>query len=144
MSNVTLAEADTIIGAALAKAREGSFEPLTVVVLDAGGHLVAARREDGSGILRYDIAFGKAYGALGFGFGSRTLAGRAAKVPMFFTAVAAASEGRLVPVPGGVLLRNAEGRVVGAVGISGDTGDNDEVAAVHGIETAGLKADPGA
>jgi uncharacterized protein GlcG (DUF336 family) len=79
MSNVSLAEADTIIGAALAKARESAFEPLTVVVLDAGGHLVAAKREDGSSILRYEIAFGKAYGALGFGFGSRTLAGRAAK-----------------------------------------------------------------
>lgn len=143
MPNVTLAEADAIIGAALAKARASSFEPLTVVVLDAGGHLVAAKREDDSGILRYDIAFGKAYGALGFGFGSRTLAGRAAKVPMFFTAVAAVSEGRLVPVPGGVLVRDAEGRVAGAVGISGDTGDNDEAAAIHGIEAAGLKADPG-
>jgi uncharacterized protein GlcG (DUF336 family) len=144
MSNVTLAEADTIIASALAKARENSFEPLTVVVLDAGGHLVAAKREDDSGILRYEIAFGKAYGALGFGFGSRTLAGRAAKVPMFFTAVSAAAEGRIVPVPGGVLVRNAAGRVVGAVGISGDTGDNDEAAALHGIEAAGLTADPGA
>ncbi|QJP15733.1 heme-binding protein [Starkeya sp. ORNL1] len=144
MSNVTLAEADTIIASALAKARENSFEPLTVVVLDAGGHLVAAKREDDSGILRYEIAFGKAYGALGFGFGSRTLAGRAAKVPMFFTAVSAAAEGRIVPVPGGVLVRNAAGRVVGAVGISGDTGDNDEAAALRGIEAAGLTADPGA
>jgi uncharacterized protein GlcG (DUF336 family) len=144
MSNVTLAEADTIITAALAKARENSFEPLTVVVLDAGGHLVAAKREDDSGILRYEIAFGKAYGALGFGFGSRTLAGRAAKVPMFFTAVSAAAEGRVVPVPGGVLVRNAAGRVIGAVGISGDTGDNDEAAALHGIEAAALTADPGA
>ncbi len=115
-----------------------------MVVLDAGGHLVAAKREDDSGILRYEIAFGKAYGALGFGFGSRTLAGRAAKVPMFFTAVSAAAEGRIVPVPGGVLVRNAAGRVVGAVGISGDTGDNDEAAALHGIEAAGLTADPGA
>ncbi len=144
MSNVTLAEADIIVAAALAKARENSFEPLTVVVLDAGGHLVAAKREDDSGILRYEIAFGKAYGALGFGFGSRTLAGRAAKVPMFFTAVSAAAEGRIVPVPGGVLVRNAEGRVIGAVGISGDTGDNDEAAAISGIEVAGLTADPGA
>jgi uncharacterized protein GlcG (DUF336 family) len=144
MSNVTLAEADIIVASALAKARENSFEPLTVVVLDAGGHLVAAKREDDSGILRYEIAFGKAYGALGFGFGSRTLAGRAAKVPMFFTAVSAAAEGRIVPVPGGVLVRNAEGQVIGAVGISGDTGDNDEAAAISGIEVAGLTADPGA
>ncbi|MDF2997562.1 MAG: uncharacterized protein K0R27_3199 [Xanthobacteraceae bacterium] len=144
MSDVSLAEADTIIGAALAKARESAFEPLTVVMLDAGGHPVAAKREDGSGILRYEIAFGKAYGALGFGFGSRTLAGRAAKVPMFFTAVSAAAEGRIVPVPGGVLIRNTAGHVIGAVGISGDTGDNDEAAAMHGIEAAGLSADPGA
>ncbi|MCB4769661.1 heme-binding protein [Ancylobacter sp. Lp-2] len=144
MSDITLAQADAIVAAALTEARARAFEPLTIVVLDAGGHLVVAKREDGSGILRYDIAFAKAYGALGFGFGSRTLAGRAAKAPMFFTAVSAVAQGRMVPVPGGVLVRDAQGRVVGAVGISGDTGDNDEAAAIHGIELAGLSADPGA
>jgi uncharacterized protein GlcG (DUF336 family) len=144
MSNVTLAQANTIVATALATGREKSFEPLTVVVLDAGGNVVAAQREDKSGILRYDIAVAKAFGSLGFGFGSRTLATRAAKVPMFFTAVSAVSDGRVVPVPGGVLIRNADNEIIGAVGISGDTGDNDEIAAVQGIETAGLKADPGA
>jgi uncharacterized protein GlcG (DUF336 family) len=144
MSNVTLAQANMIVATALATAREKSFEPLTVVVLDAGGHVVAAQREDQSGILRYDIAVAKAFGSLGFGFGSRTLATRAAKVPMFFTAVSSVADGRMVPVPGGVLIRNANNEIIGAVGISGDTGDNDEISAVHGIEAAGLKADPGA
>jgi uncharacterized protein GlcG (DUF336 family) len=144
MSNVTLAQANTIVAAALAKAREKSFDPLTVAVLDSGGHVVAAQREDQSGILRYEIAVAKAFGSLGFGFGSRTLATRAAKVPMFFTAVSSVADGRMVPVPGGVLIRNAGNEIIGAVGISGDTGDNDEISAVHGIETAGLKADAGA
>ncbi|WP_246564208.1 GlcG/HbpS family heme-binding protein [Ancylobacter sonchi] len=144
MSNVTLAQANAIVEATLTDARARPLEPLTVVVLDAGGHLVVAKREDGCGILRYDIAFAKAYGTLGFGFGSRTLASRAGKAPMFFTAVSAVAEGRMVPVPGGVLVRDAQGWVIGAVGISGDTGDNDEAAAVHGIEAAGLAADPGA
>ena len=142
--HITLAEASVIITTAISTAREKAFAPLTVVVLDAGGHLVAAQREDDSGILRFDLAFGKAYGALGFGSGSRTLAGRAPKVPMFFNAAVAASEGRLVPVPGGVLIRDAQGRISGAVGISGNSGDNDEIAAIAGIEHTGLLADPGA
>jgi uncharacterized protein GlcG (DUF336 family) len=104
---------------------------------------VAFKREDKSGILRYDIAYGKAWGALGMGFGSRTLAGRAAKTPQFFTMLAAASGGRMVTNPAGVLIRDAGGEVVGAVGISGDNSDNDEKCAIAGIEAAGLKADPG-
>ena len=110
----------------------------------SGGHLVAFKREDKSGILRFDIAFGKAWGALGMGFGSRTLASRAAKTPQFFTMLAAASGGRMVSNPGGVLIRDACGNIVGACGISGDTSDKDEMCAVAGIEAAGLKADPGA
>lgn len=144
MSNVSLSQAATIVDAALAKGRESSFEPLTVVVLDGGGHLVAAKREDGSGILRYEIAVAKAYGSLGFGFGSRGLATRAGKAPHFIAAVASVAEGRMVPAPGGVLIRDGQGRVIGAVGISGDTGDNDEVCAAHGIAAAGLSADGGA
>ncbi len=120
-----------------------NFSPLTVVVLDAGGHIVSAKRGDGSGILRIEIAMGKAWGALGMGFGTRNLAGRASKAPIFFAALAAASHGRMVPVPGGVLIRDASGSVIGAVGISGDTSDNDELCCVAGIEAAGLKADPG-
>jgi uncharacterized protein GlcG (DUF336 family) len=144
MSSVTLAQASTIVDVALKTGRDAKFNPLTVAVLDAGGHLVAFKREDKSGILRFDIAFGKAWGALGMGFGSRTAAGRAAKQQTFYTVLAAVSQGRLVPVPGGVLIKDAAGEVVGAVGISGDTSDNDEKCAVAGITAAGLQADPGA
>src|SRR5882672_4686080 len=141
--SVTLAQAASIVDAALKKARELKQLPQTVVVLDAGGHLVAAKREDGSGIIRFEVAVGKAYGALGMGWGSRTMMERAAENPNFLTSIAAASGGRVVPAPGGVLIRDADNRVLGAVGISGDTGDNDEIVAVAGIEAAGLKADPG-
>jgi len=143
MSSLTLAQASTIVDISLKTGREANFAPLSVAVLDAGGHLVAFKREDKSGILRFDIAFGKAWGALGMGFGSRTLAGRAPRSQMFFTALAAASEGRFVPVIGGVLIRGAAGDVIGAVGISGDTSENDERCAIAGINAAGLKADPG-
>ena len=140
--SVTLAQASTIVDTALKKARELKQMPQTVVVLDAGGHIVCAKREDGSGIFRFEIAVGKAYGALGFGWGSRTSMERAAQNPTFFAAVGMASGGRLVPNPGGVLIRDGNA-IVGAIGISGDTGDNDEIIAVAGIEAAGLKADPG-
>ena len=143
MSSLTLAQASTIVDTALQTGRDAKFSPLSVVVLDAGGHLVAFKREDKSGILRFDIAFGKAWGALGMGFGSRTLAGRVSRSQMFFTALAAASDGRFVPVVGGVLVRDEAGDVVGAVGISGDSSDNDEKCAIAGITAAGLKADPG-
>jgi uncharacterized protein GlcG (DUF336 family) len=143
MTALTLSQASTILDVALKTGRDKNFQPLSVAVLDAGGHLVAFKREDKSGILRFDIAFGKAWGALGMGFGSRTLFERAEKTPMFFTALAAASGGRVVTNPGGVLIRDAGGDIVGAVGISGDTSDNDEICAIAGIEAAGLKADPG-
>ncbi len=141
---ITLAQASTIVDVALKKGRDSNLAPLTVAVLDNGGHLVAFKREDKSGILRFDIAFGKAWGALGMGFGSRTLASRAAKTPQFFTMLAAASGGRMISNPGGVLIRNAAGDIVGSCGISGDTSDKDEMCAIAGIEAAGLKADPGA
>jgi uncharacterized protein GlcG (DUF336 family) len=140
---ISLAQASTIVDAALRKGRELDCAPLTVAVLDSGGHLVAFKREDKSGLLRFDIAFGNAWGALGMGFGSRTLAARAGKTPMFITALAAVSAGRMVPVPGGVLIRNAAGDLLGAVGISGDTSERDEMCALAGIEAAGLRADPG-
>lgn len=143
MFGLTLAQASTIVDVALKKARDSNFAPLSVAVLDAGGHLVTFKREDKSGILRFEIAFGKAWGGLGMGFGSRTLFERAEKTPMFFTTLAAASGGRVVTNPGGVLIRNEAGDILGAVGISGDTSDNDELCAVAGIEAAGLKADPG-
>ena len=143
MTTLTLAQASTIVDTALKKARDSKFAPLTVAVLDAGGHLVAFKREDKSGILRFDIAFGKAWGALGMGFGSRTLFERAQATPQFFTMLAAASGGRIVSNPGGILIRDAAGDVIGAAGISGDTADNDEICGIAGIEAAGLKADPG-
>jgi uncharacterized protein GlcG (DUF336 family) len=141
--SVTLAQATTIVDVALKKARELKQMAQTVVVLDSGGHVVCAKREDGSGIVRFEIAVGKAYGALGMGWGSRTMMERAAQNPNFLTSIVAASGGRLVPNPGGVLIRDAGNAIVGAIGISGDTADNDEIVAVAGIEAAGLKADPG-
>jgi uncharacterized protein GlcG (DUF336 family) len=141
--SITLAQAATIVDAALKKGRETNCAPLSVAVLDPGGHLVAFKREDKSGILRFDVAFGKAWGALGMGIGSRTLFERAQATPQFFTMLAAASHGRIVTNPGGVLIRSAAGDIVGAVGISGDTSDKDEVCAIAGVEAAGLKADPG-
>lgn len=143
MSSVSLDQASTIVDTVLKKGRETDCAPLTVAVLDAGGHLVAFKRQDKSGILRFDIAFGKAWGALGMGFGSRTLSGRAAQNPGFFGTLAVVSQGRLVAVPGGVLVRDVGGDIIGAVGISGDTSDKDEACAVAGIEVAGLKADAG-
>ena len=143
MQSLTLAQASTIVDVALKTGRDKKFQPLSVAVLDPGGHLVAFKREDKSGILRFDIAFGKAWGALGMGLGSRTLAERAANTPQFFTMLAAVSRGRMVCNPAGVLIRDADGDIIGAVGISGDTADNDEICAIAGIEAAGLKADPG-
>src|SRR2546423_9061158 len=107
--SVTLAQASTIVDTALQKGRETNCAPLTVAVLDAGGHLVAFKREDRSGILRFDIAYGKAWGALGMGFGSRELAERSAKNPIFIGVLATVSHGRLVPVPGGVLIQDTGG-----------------------------------
>lgn len=139
-----LSQADAIIATALTEARARNFAPLAVAVLDAGGHLVAYKREDGAGIVRFEIAFGKAWGSLGMGFGSRELTERAGGNPVFFSALGPVSGGRMVPSPGGVLILNAGGEVIGAVGISGDIGHNDELCAVAGIEAAGLRAAPGA
>ena len=142
MTNVTLEQAAVIVDAALAAGRAQGFLPLTVVVLDAGGHLVAAKREDGSGIMRVEIATGKAWGALGMGEATRTLRDRLADRPAFQSALAAVSGGRFVAVPGGVLVRDGEARIIGAVGISGDTSDRDEYCAIAGIRAAGLASDP--
>ena len=137
--SLSLDQASAIVDGALAHADANGFEPLTVAVLDAGGHLVAFKRADNSGILRPEIAMGKAYGALGFGLDGRDLKEKNAT---FLGAVAAASGGRMVPVPGGVLVRDAKGMIVGAVGISGDNSGNDELAAIAGIEGAGLAVTP--
>ena len=141
MQRFTLNQASAVVDAALVHARELGCHPLTVAVLDAGGHLLALKREDGSGILRPQIAQAKAWGALGMGHGGRALAQRAATAPAFYAALSDISEGRIAPVPGGVLVRDAEGDVIGAVGISGDHPDKDEACATHGIDRAGLQAD---
>ena len=136
--SVDLETARSVIAAARADGREHGRKPLTVVVLDAGGHLIAAERETGSANKRFEIAFGKAHGALALGMGSRALMARAEQQPYFIAAATSAVGGALVPVPGGVLIRDQDGQCLGAVGVSGDTSDNDESAAVAGIEAAGL------
>ncbi len=143
MESVTLEAANTIIDTALAKGREMKFHPLVVAVLDARGCLKAYKAEEGTSLLRLDISFGKAWGTMGMGFGGSELARRGAKAPLFFNSLQAMSDGKMVPVPGGVLIRNASGAIVGAVGISGDLSENDELCAVAGITAAGLKADTG-
>jgi uncharacterized protein GlcG (DUF336 family) len=140
---ITLDQAGIIVRHALDHAREQDMPPMTVAVLDAGGHLVAFAREDRSSLLRERIARGKALGALNMGVGSRGLAGRAAAHPQFINAVTALAEGNLVPVPGGVLVRDAAGEIIGAVGVSGHQPDLDEACAVRGITAADLHADPG-
>ena len=142
--SITLAQASTIVDVALKTARSHNMKPLAVIVLDAGGHVVTYKREDKSGILRFQICQAKAYGSLGMGFGSRGLFERSQKAPMFINALASVADGKMIPVPGGVLIQNAQGDAVGAVGVSGDTSDNDELVAVAGIEAAGLKANTGA
>ena len=142
-SSLTLAVARKILDAAFAKAEYLELKPLAVAVLDAGGQLVACMRQDQPALLRTDIAIGKAYGALAVGQGSRWLGRTAGERPHFVSALSDISGGRIVPVPGGVLVKTAEGAIIGAVGISGDTSDNDERCAVAAIEATGLLADPG-
>jgi uncharacterized protein GlcG (DUF336 family) len=141
-TDMSLDAADRIIDAALAAGGAADMLPLTVVVLDAGGHAVALKRQDGSGILRVDIATGKAWGALGMGIPSRTIRDRLGQRPAFQGALAVASDGRFVPVPGGVLVLNDDSQVIGAVGISGDTSEKDEYCAIQGIKAAGLTSAP--
>lgn len=138
MGEITLAKANTIIAKAISKAADLGLKPLGVVVLGAGGHMIAAQRQDASPFMRLDIASGKAYGALAFGAGTRRLNAAAIERPHFVNAFVAASGGKVIPVPGGVLVRNAKGETVGAVGISGDTSDNDEACALAGVAAAGF------
>ena len=140
MTALNLEAARAIIAGARAHASEAGFKPMTVVVLDAGGHVLAVEREDGSSMKRFEIGFGKAHGALSLGMASRSIMARAEQQPYFVAAVTSAVGGALVPVPGGVLVRDADGELLGAVGVTGDTSDNDEAAAVAGIESAGLTA----
>jgi uncharacterized protein GlcG (DUF336 family) len=137
----TLAQAETIAAGIMREAVALNAAPLTVAVLDAGGHVVLLHRQDGSSILRPQIATGKAYGALGLGISSRAIAQGAESRPHFFGALATASEGRVIPAPGGVLIRE-NGALIGAVGVTGDNSDVDEACAIAGVRAAGLDPEP--
>ncbi|NVK44191.1 MAG: heme-binding protein [Oceanospirillaceae bacterium] len=143
MTTLNLEKALVITDAALKKARELSAAPLTVSVLDAAGRLISLQREDGSSLLRPEIATAKAWGAIALGKPSRSIAADAEQRPAFVGAVNTLAQGNLVPVPGGVLIRDEEARIIGAVGISGDTSDIDEQCAMSGIEASGLRPDNG-
>jgi uncharacterized protein GlcG (DUF336 family) len=141
-STLPLDAALRVIAEAIAERRRHGLLPLAVAVLDAGGNLVAFHREDGCGVLRFDIAFGKAWGALGMGMPTRLIRDRMSQRPAFQSALAAASDGRFIPVPGGVLILDAERFAIGAVGISGDASDKDEYCAIAAVKAAGFAAEP--
>ncbi|WP_447788945.1 MULTISPECIES: GlcG/HbpS family heme-binding protein [Pseudomonas] len=143
MSALTLNVAVNLANEAISAGRAISAAPLTVAVLDAGGHLITLQREDGASLLRPQIAIGKAWGAIALGKGSRLLAQDAQQRPAFFAALNSLGQGSVVPVPGGVLIRDQDGTVLGAVGISGDLSDVDEQCAISAIEMQGLRADAG-
>lgn len=142
MAALSLENANRIIAGAIAKARQMRISPLAIVVLDDSGHLKAMQREDGASMFRFDIATGKAWASVAMGAPSRALAERAKENPNFFITLAATARGKFLPQPGGVLIRDADGRVVGAAGASGGTGEEDEAACAYGIEQAGFTADP--
>jgi uncharacterized protein GlcG (DUF336 family) len=137
---VTLAEASTIVDVALAQGAELELAPLTIAVLDPGGHVVALKRSDGSGILRAEVALAKAWGVLAMGWPSHELVERAQRMPQFFSSLGVLAGGRMLPVAGGVPIRRPTGLLAGAVGVSGDTSENDEACAVAGVKAAGLVA----
>lgn len=143
MPHISLVKANRMIAAALARGRDLGLKPLAVCVLDAGGHPIAFQKQDGASMMRFEIAAGKAYGVLALGVGGRTVNRIAGERPHFFTGLSGVSGGRIVPVPGGVLVRTKRGEIVGAIGVTGDTSDNDEAVAVAGVEAAGFVADAG-
>lgn len=141
-TNLTLAAASLIVDAALGAGRDADMFPLAVCVFDAGGHLIALKREDGAGIQRVDIATGKACAALGMGMSSRTLRNRLKGREAFQSTAATATGGRFIAVPGGVLILDGAGDIIGAVGVSGDASDKDEYCAIVGVQAAGLTPSP--
>lgn len=143
MLGVSLDQARKIIAAAFKEAAGRNLKPLAVAVLDAGGHTTAFERQDGASAMRFKIAHGKAHGAIAMGLGTRALYERVQKQPYFLDAMNALADGALVPVPGGVLIRDGNGALLGAVGVTGDNSENDEICAVAGIKAAGLVADTG-
>lgn len=143
MTELTLAVAQQLVDAVLDHCHTHHFNPMGVVVLDARGALKAAAIEDGSSLIRWKIAFGKAYGAVAWGAGTRKIGAIAIDRPHFLAAVAHLVDGGILPVPGGVLIRDAGKQIIGAVGVSGDTSDHDEAAAIAAIQAAGFVADGG-
>ncbi len=141
-SSLSLAVARRISDEALRLRHQHGLLPLAVAVLDAGGQVVSFCREDGCGVLRHDIAHGKAWGALGMGMSTRQIRDRLASRPSFQAALAAASEGRFIPTPGGVLIVDERGQAIGAVGISGDASDKDEFCAIEAVRAAGFRPEP--
>lgn len=141
MADISISKARSIIRKTLTKGREMELKPLSVVVLDAGGHVKAFEREDGASPGRFGIAHGKAYGAVMLGMGGTAQMARAEQQAYFMAAVNGVYGGQVVPVPGGVLVRDKKGAVIGAVGVTGDTSDNDLAAALAGIEGSGLDGD---
>ena len=140
---MTLELARRMVDVALAKSHELKFKPLAIAVLDARGCLVAFAAQDGTSLLRAEVARAKGYGALALGMGSRAIFKRAQEQPFFVDAVNSLANGAIVPVPGGVLIRDGRGVLLGVIGISGDTADNDEICALAAIEAAGLVAETG-
>jgi uncharacterized protein GlcG (DUF336 family) len=138
MSGLTLVQANKIIEAALASAREKGHRPMAVVVLDEGGHLKAVQREDGATMFRVDVATGKAWAAVGMGAPSRDLLERAKQNPVFFGGLSATAQGKFLAQTGAVLIKNSDGRILGAAGASGGTGDEDEAVCMVGVKAAGL------
>ena len=138
MTTLTLAQANQIIAAAIAKSKEAGYQPMGIAVLDASGNLKAFASEDGASMFRFDIARAKAWGAVGMGVSSRALSQRAKDNPNFFVSLAATSEGKFLPQTGAVVIKDASGQVIGAVGASGGTGDEDEAICIAGVEAAGL------
>ena len=143
MADLTLAVARQILDAALAFSTERSLKPLAIAVLDARGCVKASAAQDGTSLMRGEVAHGKAYGAIALGIGSRAIFERAQQQAFFISAVNTLAQGRIVPVPGGILFNDASGALLGAIGISGDTSDNDEACCMAGIAAAGLKANVG-
>ena len=137
--DITLAQANQIIAGALQRATHGSLQPMAVVVLDAAGHVKSAQRQDGASMFRIDIATGKAWASIAMGAASRVLTQRARDLPAFFGALATTGNGKFIPQTGAVLVKDAEGRIVGAAGASGGSGDEDEAICIAGIEAAGLQ-----
>jgi uncharacterized protein GlcG (DUF336 family) len=141
MSTITLDQCDRIIDAILKRGRELDCRPLAVAVTDPGARLKAFKKEDGSAMMRFEMAMGKAYAALALGRSSSLVRARTEERPLFMNYLIGASDGQLFPEGGGMLIRDESGEVIGAVGVTGDTEDRDEALAAHGIRTAGLKTD---